>query len=492
MKRLTGLDASFLYMETSTSFMHVANLMILDPSTAPNGFGFEEFRSLYEQRLDLAPPFRRRLVEVPFGINHPIWIEDPDFDLDWHLRHIAVPQPGGIKELCELAGHLVAIPLDRSRPLWEVWLIDGLEGGHVAALSKVHHAAIDGASGEELLVAILDMSPEIEQKPAPDEPWKPDHVPSDTEMMGHALVSLAQTPIRAVKTVRRTIEAGLRMRENNRKEPNVKPPPSPFSAPPTSFNAALTPHRGFATASLSLDDVKAMKNALGATVNDVVLTLCAGALRNYLDSRDEHPDRPLVAMVPISVRTDEQKGSHGNQVSMMLTSLATDLDDPLDRVAAIHDGMRLAKEQQNAIGAETLQNWVEFAAPAVLGLAVRTYSRTKMADRHRPLFNVTISNVPGPPFPLYVAGAQMKATYPIGPIFDGGGLNITVMSYLDSLDFGFLTCPELIPDPWMLADAMHESLEQLKKAVAEKEEHGAIGNGSSKPRKRATKSSSEN
>ncbi len=212
--------------------------------------------------------------------------------------------------------------------------------------------------------------------------------------------------------------------------------------------------------------MKDLKNALGATVNDVVLTLCAGALRNYLDSRDEHPNGPLVAMVPISVRTDDQKGTHGNQVSMMLTSLATDLDDPLDRLAAIHEGMAMAKEQQNAIGADTLQNWVEFAAPAVLGLAVRTYSRTKMADRHRPLFNVTISNVPGPPFPLYVAGAQMKATYPIGPIFDGGGLNITVMSYMDSLDFGFLVCPELIPDPWQLADALHEALEQMKKAVA--------------------------
>jgi WS/DGAT/MGAT family acyltransferase len=473
MKRLSGLDASFLYMETPTSFMHVANLMILDPSTAPDGFGFDKFRDLYDQRLDQAPPFRRRLVEVPLGLNHPIWIEDPDFDLDWHLRHIAVPQPGGMKELCELAGHLVAIPLDRSRPLWEVWLIDGLEGGHVGVLSKVHHAAIDGASGEELMVAILDLSPEIEQKPPPAEPWKPDHVPSDTEMMGYALVSLAQTPLRAVKTVRRTVEAGLRIRENNRKEPSVKPPPSPFSAPPTSFNAALTPRRAFATASLSLPDVKTIKNALGATVNDVVLTLCAGALRNYLDSRDEHPDGPLVAMVPISVRTDEQKGTHGNQVSMMLTSLATDLDDPIDRVTAIHEGMKLAKEQQNAIGADTLQNWVEFAAPAVLGLAVRTYSRAKVADRHRPLFNVTISNVPGPPFPLYVAGAQMKATYPIGPIFDGGGLNITVMSYMDSLDFGFLVCPELIPDPWRLADAMHEAMEQLTKAVAAKEERAS-------------------
>lgn len=466
MKRLTGLDASFLYMETATSFMHVASLMVLDPSTAPNGFDFDKLRDLYEQRLDLAPPFRRRLKEVPLGLHHPVWIEDPDFDLDWHLRHIAVPSPGGMKELCELAGHLVAIPLDRTRPLWEAWLIEGLEDGHVGLLTKVHHAAIDGASGEELMVAILDLSPEIEQKPPPPEPWQPEHVPSDTEMVGYALASLAQQPVRAVKTARRTVEAGLRIRDANRRKPDQKPPPSLFSAPHTSFNQALTPHRTFATAELSLPDVKEIKDAAGVKVNDVVLALCAGALRHYLDAHDEHPDGPLVAMVPMSVRADHEKGSHGNKVAAMLTSLATDIDDPLERLHAIHAEMGKAKEQQDAIGADTLQNWVDFAAPAVLGQAVRVYSRMKIADRHRPLFNVTISNVPGPPFPLYVAGAQLRASYPMGPIFDGGGLNITVMSYLDSLDFGLLVCPELVPEAWTLADALHDALEELKKAVA--------------------------
>jgi WS/DGAT/MGAT family acyltransferase len=287
-------------------------------------------------------------------------------------------------------------------------------------------------------------------------------------MVGYALASLAQQPIRAVKTMRRTVEAGLKIRETNRRQPDQKPPPSLFSAPHTSFNHALTPHRGFATASLSLDAVKEIKDAEGVKVNDVVLALCSGALRYYLDQRDEHPESSLVAMVPMSVRTEDEKGSHGNKVAAMLTSLATDIDDPLERLHAIHNEMGKAKEQQNAIGADTLQNWVDFAAPAVMGQAVRVYSRMKIADRHRPLFNVTISNVPGPPFPLYVAGAQLKATYPMGPIVDGGGLNITVMSYLDSLDFGFVVCPELIPEPWTLADAMHDALEQLTKAVAAK------------------------
>jgi WS/DGAT/MGAT family acyltransferase len=464
MQRLTGLDATFLYMETPTSPMHVASLMILDPSTSPDEFTFEKVRRLYENRLHLAPPFRRRLVEVPFGLHHPVWIEDPDFDLDWHLRHIAVPKPGTMKELQELVGHLVAMPLDRSRPLWEMWLIEGLEGGYVATLSKVHHAAIDGASGEELIVAILDLSPEVEEKPPPQEPWTPDRVPTDTELVGYAMASIAQQPLRAIKTARRTVEAALRIRSENR-QPDVTPPPAPFSAPHTSFNASLTSHRSFGTATLSLDDVKRIKNTFGVKVNDVVLALCAGALRHYLDNRDEHPDAPLVAMVPISVRTEDQKGAMGNQVSSALTTLATDLDDPVERLMTIHDCMNQAKVQQDAIGADTLQNWVEFAAPAVFNRAVRLYSRMKMADRHRPLFNVTISNVPGPPFPLYVAGARLVATYPIGPIFDGGGLNITVMSYMDSLDFGINACPELVSNVDEIAQGLHLALEELNKAA---------------------------
>ncbi len=464
MQRLTGLDAGFLYMETPATVMHVASLMVLDPSTAPGGFSWESFRQVYQDRLHLAPPFRRRLVEVPFGLHHPVWIEDPDFDLDWHLRRIEAPAPGGMRELTELVSRLVAIPLDRTRPLWEVWLVEGLEGGRVAMLSKVHHAAIDGASGEELMVAILDLSPEIADKGKPAEPWRPEPVPTDTELVGSAAAALAQQPVRAARTVRRTVEAALRIREANR-QPGTTPPPSPFSAPATSFNASLTPHRSLATATLSLGDAKRVKNAFGVTVNDVVLTLCAGALRHHLDHVGEHPDGSLVAMVPISVRTEAEQGTQGNRVSSALTTLATDVDDPVERLHTISASMRSAKEQHQAIGADTLQNWVEFAAPAVTGLAARLYSNTRMADRHRPLFNVTISNVPGPPFPLFVAGAQLVASFPIGPIVHGGGLNMTVMSYLDDLDFGLNACPDLIDDVWLLAEGLHLAMADLVAAA---------------------------
>jgi diacylglycerol O-acyltransferase len=464
MQRLSGLDAAFLSLEVPSAPMHVASIIVLDPSAVEGGVGMRQLRDLYTKRVHLAPPFRRRLVEVPFGIHHPIWIEDPDFDLDFHLRHIAVPAPGTMAELNELAGHLVAMPLDRRRPLWEVWLIDGLENGNVALLSKVHHAAIDGSSGEELMIAILDLTPEVEEKPPPERPWRPDRVPTDTELFGYAAVSLAQNPIKMFKATRRTLEAAFQIRQSNRRR-GTTPPPSPFTAPRTSFNHPLTPHRQVSTATLSLPEVKQIKNAFGVTVNDVILTICGAALRHYLDGSEQEVDRALVAMVPVSVRTEDRKGTMGNEVSATLTTLATDIDDPTERLLAVAAGMRRSKEQFNAIGADTLQNWTEFAAPALLGRAARLYSRMRIADVHRPPFNLTISNVPGPPFPLYVAGGLVKAVYPIGPIYPGVGLNITVMSYLDSLDFGINTCPELLPESWRLTDGLHRAVDELRKAA---------------------------
>lgn len=459
MKRLSGLDATFLYLETPTCHMHVCGLAIYDPTDAPEGWSFERTKEVYSGRVHLASPFRQRLVEVPFGLHHPLWIEDPDFDIDNHMHQVTCPAPGGMRELAELASHLVTIQLDRSRPLWEMWVIDGLEHGYVAVLSKLHHATIDGASGTEITVATLDISPEVAEY-EPETEWVPDKVPNEIEMLSYATSSLMRQPVRVAKSLQKTIGAGLDIRRHNR-EPEAHPPPAPFAAPRTSFNQALGRDRSFAPITVSLPQTKAVKNAFGTTLNDVILALCAGSLRTYLDRRDEHPTAPLVAMVPISVRTPEQNGDMGNQVTSALTSLATDIDDPVERLLAISAEMRQVKSQQELIGATTLQDWAEFAAPAVFGRAARLYSRTKMANRHRPIFNLTISNVPGPPFPLYLAGGRMVHNYPMGPIYDGGGLNITVMSYLDNLDFGIMACPDLVDDVWTLADGLRDSLDEL-------------------------------
>lgn len=464
MQRLSGLDASFLHLETPSSHMHVASLGIFDPSEVEGGVSLDRVIEVFGGRLHLAAPFRRRLAHVPFGLHHPLWIEDPDFDIRNHVRHTAIPAPGGTKELSNLVSRLVALPLDRTRPLWEIWLIEGLEGGHVGLLSKVHHAAIDGASGNELLVALLDLSPEVAEH-VPDTDWEPDRLPTDAELLGYAASSLSRQPVRVAKAFARTAAAALDIRRRGQASTAPVLPPAPFAAPRTSFNTALTPRRSYAFTSLDLRTVKAVKAAAGCTVNDVVMALCSGALRHYLDGRGEVLDSSLVAMVPVSVRTEDERGDLGNKVSMMLCTLASDVDEPIDRLKTIQGCMGEAKEQQKAIGADTLQEWAEFAAPAVAGRAARLYSRMKLADMMRPLFNVTISNVPGPPFPLYSVGARLLANYPVGPIIDGTGLNMTVMSYLDQLDFGLLACPDVLDDVWALADALHVALDELVEAT---------------------------
>lgn len=477
MQRLTGLDATFLYMETPSAHMHVASTAIFDPADVEGGYSFERVKEMVENRLPLLPPFRRRLLMVPFQLHHPLWIEDPDFDIDYHVRRAALPAPGGAKELADLAGDIMARPLHRSRPLWEMYVIEGLEGGYIATVTKTHHAAIDGVSGAELTANLLDLSPEIMVLDPAEDTWQPDKIPSDAELVGYAMQSLSRQPLAAVKAARRTVEAGLNIRRRNR-EPQNNPPPAPFSAPSTSINSAIGPHRTFAFTQMSLDDVKFVKNALGGTVNDIVLALCSGALRRYFDAKNEFVDGSLVGMIPISVRAEEEQGAMGNRVSSMLVSLASDVDDPLERLAVIRDATKNAKEQDKALGADTLTNWAEFAAPAVAARAARLYSNMKMADRHRPLFNVTISNVPGPPFPLYSAGARMVALYPMGPIMDGGALNMTVMSYMDTMNFGLVACAETIPDVDHIARHLDDALDELMK----------LANAASKPAKPAKKS----
>jgi diacylglycerol O-acyltransferase / wax synthase len=465
MQRLTGMDATFLYLESRANQMHVASVAIFDPTSVPGGYSFEKVRDMVDGRLHNLPPFRRRVVDVPLGLHHPIWIEDPDFDLDFHVRRAALPSPGSATELAAFASDVIGRPLDRDRPLWEMWVLEGLEHGHVATITKVHHAAIDGVSGAELMVNLLDLEPDPAPIAPPEQEWRPDRHPSDLEMLAYAGASIVRQPLRMVRLARRTVDLVLATRRRNRDRGTVAAPPGFFDAPPTSFNGAITPHRKVAFVDTSLDDIKMVKNAFGVTVNDVVLAVCSGALRHYLEAQAELPERGLVAMCPISVRSEEEKGTLGNRVSGMTVGLASDIDDPVERLYAIHESTKGAKDQHHAIGAADLTDWTEFAAPAVAARAARLYSRMRLADRHRPVFNVTISNVPGPPFHLYSAGARLVAFYPIGPIVDGGGLNITVMSYMGSLGFGLNACRELMPDVWDVADAIPQALEELVKAA---------------------------
>lgn len=467
MERLSGLDATFLYFETSQVHMHVSIVAVLDPSGMPGGYSFDKVQDLVASRLHLLPPFHRRLVRVPFNLHHPMWVEDPDFDIIHHVHRVSCPAPGGPKELAAICGRINSTPLDRSRPLWEVWVIEGLADGRFAFLTKVHHCAVDGASGAELMVHLFSVERDAPPPPPPATALQ-ERIPTDLEMVRYALSSRARMPIEMVQLARRTVGAVADV-VRRRRDPETSNGATPLTAPRTRFNGAITAQRSIAFARVPLSEAKTIRKAFGVTVNDVVLAICAGTLRRYLQKHGELPRQPLVAVCPISVRDGGEngkgRGPSANKVSAMFTSLATDIEDPVERLRAIQSVTRGAKEEHNAIGADMLQNWAEFAAPTTFTLAARFYTRMKLADRHRPIHNLVISNVPGPPFPLYLAGAELVAAYPMGPVFEGAGLNITVLSYLGSIDFGFNAAANAVPDIWALADCVAPAFEELVEAA---------------------------
>jgi diacylglycerol O-acyltransferase len=470
-ERLSGLDASFLAMETSTMKLHVSAVMVFEPPVSPTGENescFECVRRVIGERLHLVPPLRRRAVRVPFGLHHPVWVEDPDFDLDYHVRRVGVPHPGGPKELADFVGDVAGRPLDLDRPLWEMYVVEGLESGHFALVTKLHHATIDGASGAEVLAAFLDLGPEPRLLPPAPDRWRPEPLPSESELVAGALSSLSRQPERTISALRRTAGAVRGLSERNRRlreEDGVEPPPAPFSAPRSSLNGAISAHRRFGFFQVSLDDVQTIRRALGGTVNDVVLAAVAGALRRLLADRGETLDDSLVAMVPMSTRAPADAGLLGNKVHAMLVSLATTIADPVERLQAISSGTRLAKEQSRVLSEDLLRDWAQLAVPAVSSRLARLAGNLRLFDHVPALFNVLISNIPGPDIPLWCAGARLVALYPVGPLADGVGLNITVLSYTGTLYVGILGCRGLVPEVDRLAHHLSDALNELIKVA---------------------------
>lgn len=470
MERLSGLDSAFLSMETPAMHLHVAIAAVIDPTTMAAPYSFDQLKAFVTRRLLGDAAFRRRVVEVPFGLNHPIWVEDPHLDLDYHIRRHVLPSPGGPRELTDLTGAIVGVPLDRSRPLWEIHVVEGLHDGNVALIGKIHHAAVDGVSGAELFVHLFDLTPDPADGPVPGgdtgeaKPVAAERIPSDVELVGHALLSQARRTVSLPALLGRTVRTATQL-VNRHRDPATVVGAVPLRAPRTPWSAAITPHRSVAFARVRLSDIKRIRAAFGVKVNDVVLAVVSGAARRYLADRDALPREPLVGMCPVSVRAEDEKGRPDNRVSAMFVHLRTDVDDVSDRLRAIARTTRGAKEDHNAIGARFLQNWAEHAAPSTFALATRLYSRLNIADRHPPIYNVVVSNVPGPDFPLYLDGARLVATYPMGPIMEGAGLNVTVLSYMDNVDFGFLAGAELVPDVWDLADHVDDAMADLLAAA---------------------------
>lgn len=464
MQRLSGIDTAFLYGESPSWHMHVSAVLILDPSRIDGEFTFERLRAHLLARLHEVPQFRWKLREVPLGLDRPLLVEDPDFDIDFHLRHIGVPPPGGREQLGNLIGELVSWKLDRSHPLWEMWLIDGLEDGRKALLAKIHHAIIDGVSGSELATVLLDLEPEPPEREVP-----PDRVvelvPNDLELFLRGMVHTVSTPYRMARFARQSVRQLRKFLPFQQQE---RRPPIPFQAPRTPFNTVISPHRRLAFASLSLADAKHVKATFGVKLNDVILAVCAGTLRQYLADRDALPEQPMIAQCPVSTRPEDQKREVGTQVSAMFASLATDVEDPAERLLAIHESTMGAKEMQRAMSAEKIMGLGETATPGLIALAARTYTASGLDRSAPPVMNLIISNVPGPPFELYTAGATVEAMYPMGPLLFGTGVNITVFSYRDRIDLGFMVCREAVRDPWALADGVPVAMRELVKAADER------------------------
>jgi WS/DGAT/MGAT family acyltransferase len=465
-QRLTGLDASFLYLETSSQPLHVCSILELDTSTMPGGYTFDRLRDGLSLRIRAMPEFREKLANSRLNLDHPVWVDDDAFELDRHLHRIGLPPPGGRAELSEICGHIASLPLDRGRALWEMWVIEGVAGtdcrrsdglgARVAVMTKVHHAGVDGVTGASLMGQLCATEPDA----APPEPVEGVGGASGWRIAAGGLVRFATRPLQLANVVPDTVSSVV---ATLRRVRDGQAMARPFAAPRTAFNAKINGRRNIAYAELNIDDVKRVKNHFGVKVNDVVMALVSGALRAYLAERNELPEAPLVAMVPVSVHGKSDRPGR-NKVSGMFASLHTDIGDPVQRLRAIADANSVAKQHSSSIGASLLQDWTQFAAPTVFGVAMRVYANSRLTES-MPVHNLVVSNVAGPQVPLYMLGSQVKAMYPLGPIFHGSGLNITAMSLHGNLNIGLISCPELLPDLWELADEFGVGMEELLAAA---------------------------
>jgi diacylglycerol O-acyltransferase / wax synthase len=456
--RLSALDASFLHLEDASAHMHVASVMIFDGEPPP----YPELIDAIERRLHLVPRYRQRLAFVPYGQGRPKWVDDPHLNLRYHVRSTALPSPGSEEQLKALAGRVFSQQLDRDKPLWELWLVEGLEGGRFAVLAKTHHALVDGVSGVDIVTVLFDTSPEPVAPADPGERWLPRPLPSRAQLLGEALLERTTVPTEIVRTARAAVRGPRRLLEGAREAAvgvgamawaGINP------APASSYNKPIGPHRRFTWVRADLADLKAIKNELGGTVNDVVLATVAGALGRHLRGKGQSTDGlELKAMVPVSVRTDLERGALGNRVAAMMAPLPVWCQEPVARLDVVREQLKGLKQGGQAVGAQVLTQLTGFAPPTVMGQASRLMSRQRF-------FNLVVTNVPGPQFPLYLLGRELAQPFPMVPLARNQGLGIALMSYNGRINFGLVGDYELLWDIEDLAEHLRESLAELAQAA---------------------------
>ena len=463
MQRMNGIDPMFIYSDTRETPMEIAYACVFDPATADGGYSFERVTKVLETRMPNLTPFRRRLMRVPLGLDHPRWVDDPDFDLANHLHRGALPAPGEIGQFTQMVAEVMSRPLQPDQPPWEMHVIEGLAGGMVGLIAKVHHSVIDGVAGAALLAQLLDFTSEGSAVTRPCPPWLPQGLPSQKELVTDALPSVFTSPVRVVRAAREVGRTAVRMAR--RALDNATGPVSiPLGAPPI-FESPVRARRAVSFAVLDMKEVRALKSRYGSTINDVVLAVCSGALRSYLAARDQDADSPLVAVVPVSVRPEDAGGA-GNQLSAMFVSLSNDRQTPLERLRTVTEASASCKGQEQAVGFGPMATLLSDAVPPALAKPMIQLGLRSGILRKVRAGNLMISNVRGPDFPLYFAGMELRAVYPIGPVVDGLVLNVTVQSYLDSLFVGINACATGVSDLPALARAMEAELLLLSKMAA--------------------------
>ena len=469
MRQLTSTDSAFVYLEGEGKHNHLTGVYIYDPSTATGGkIRFKEILQHVSSRIHRSPVFRQKLVRVPFNADYPYWVDDENFDIEFHVRHIALPQPGNWRQFCILIARLHSRPLDLARPVWEMTIVEGLDDieglppGCFAMVIKYHHAAIDGATGIELLGALHDLSPKT---PAVRDksPWQPQSVPSGADLLGRAALHNVRNPFRLTRSIISATVPALSQRLLKREQ---REPVNPDPVPDTRFNRRVSPHRAFEGRSFALSEIRAIKNAVpGTTVNDVVLAICSGALRHYLEAKKELPEHSLVAAVPISTRP-EGDTTPGNQLTAMMCPLQSQVADPLARLKAISAATHQAKETANAVGARQMTDIQQHIPSSTLALAGRLVNGLALGVRTR-FCNCVVTNVPGPQQPLYLKGARLLSSWGCGPVIDGVGLLILATSYDGKMFLSASSCREIMPDPDLFSRCLQQSFDELHATVAE-------------------------
>lgn len=471
MEPIKGMDATFLYGETDTSPMHIGSVAIIEGS-----LDFQTFRAAIASKIHQMPRLRQRLMEIPFKVDYPYWVDDPHFNIDLHLQRMALPRPGGWAELREMASREFSHHLDRTRPLWNFTFIEGVDNipqvpkGSVAIISKIHHVAVDGMAGAGMLSLIFEMSPTPSEL-KPPRPWTPEPLPNEIGLLARSAWSFTKSPLKFANIAKEAAKATIRSGMITRAQ-HIDLPTAPFSAPKTPLNVKISRQRKWNSAILSLERVKHLKKVMDVTLNDVVLAICAGALRRHLNDLKKLPEKPLVAMVPISVRSREDQGVDGNQISAMLVQIATDIADPIKRLEAIQENTLRGKTYQGAMGVKTLTNLAEAIPFGVANQAARMYSRFNMSKMHNPVFNVVITNVPGPNIPLYLQGHKLYTIMGMAPIIDGMGLIITVLSYNGMITLSPTSDIRSMPELDKFTVYLRESANELEAEVLKWEKAG--------------------